>query len=200
MNNKYLNLSSHGEPQPLKNIILVLICIKYFSILFFCNFFLYEILKKMNKNEICNVERFPVAVLLEDEGIPATGDLSTFPGLSSNPKIVADLITLHRDKERQQQMSKTKVIPESVVLAADGKTINFSLTNEIDVQKPELLMEQMGVDRLIRLTYCKASLNSNDGNVMAIFASALEQDMNGADGPALRQTIDSFVVTDQTPK
>lgn len=146
------------------------------------------------------MERFPVAVLLEDEGIPATGDLTTFPGLSSNPKIVADLITLHRDKERQQQATKTKVISDSVVLSADGKTINFSLTNEIDVQKPELLMEQMGVDRLIRLTYCKASLNSNDGNVMAIFASALEQDMKGPDGPALQQTIDSFVVTDQTPK
>jgi hypothetical protein len=72
------------------------------------------------------------------------------------------------------------------------------LKSEIEVQKPELLMEQYGVDRLYRITTAKASLEANDGNIMAVFASALETDFNGPDGVALQQTVDSFVATDQS--
>merc|ERR1712071_274377 len=154
----------------------------------------------MAKAEVVDIERYPIRVLLEDEGIAPVGDLSTFcPGVGNNPKVVAELITLHRDKERQmQQSAKSRLDPDSLALSADGKTLTFTLTNEIDVQKPELLMEQFGIDRLIRITLVKATLNSNDGNLMAIFASALEQDYKGPDGPALQQSIDSFVVTDQS--
>lgn len=153
----------------------------------------------MGKAEVVAIERYPIRVLLEEEGIAPVGDLSTLcPGVGNNPKVVAELITLHRDKERQQQSGKSRLVPDSLVLSADGKTLAFSLTNEIDVQKPELLMEQQGIDRLIRMTLVKATLTSNDGNLMAIFASALEQDYKGPDGPALQQCIDSFVVTDQS--
>ena len=82
-------------------------------------------------------------------------------------------------------------------LSDDGKELYFKLTTEIEVQKPELLMEQYGVSKLYRVTVAKASLNSNDGNIMAVFASALQQDFeNGVDGPALQASVDSFKVTD----
>ncbi len=54
-------------------------------------------------------------------------------------------------------------------------------------------MEQMGVSELNRITLAKATLNSNDGQIMAVFASALEQDFNAEDGPALQESVDSFV-------
>lgn len=69
----------------------------------------------------------------------------------------------------------------------------FNLAQSIDVQKPELLMEQMGVSELNRITVAKATLNSNDGQIMAVFASALEQDFNSEDGPALQESVESFV-------
>ena len=66
------------------------------------------------------------------------------------------------------------------------------------VQKPELLMEQYGISQLFRITVAKATLDSDDGNLFAIFASALEQDYNnGVDGPALVDTVNSFSVTKQ---
>jgi hypothetical protein len=76
----------------------------------------------------------------------------------------------------------------------------FSLSQSIDVQKPELLMEQTGYSELVRLTLAKASLDSNDGQMMAVFASALQQDYAGEDGPALIESVDSFVALDQSNK
>ena len=88
---------------------------------------------------------------------------------------------------------------ESVKVSPDGKELSFKLTTEIEVQKPELLLEQYGVSKLFRITVAKATLNSNDGNIMAVFASALEQDFNnGVDGPALQESVDSFVATAQS--
>jgi hypothetical protein len=78
--------------------------------------------------------------------------------------------------------------------------LNFQLRTEIEVQKPELLMEQYGVSELFRITSAKASLQSNDGNLMAVFASALEQDYKGPDGIALQETVDSFIALDQSQK
>ena len=66
------------------------------------------------------------------------------------------------------------------------------------VQKPELLMEELGVSELFRTTVAKATLTSNDGNMMAVFASALDQDFAGADGVALQKAVDSFVATNQS--
>lgn len=143
----------------------------------------------MAKAEVVAVERFPTRVLLEENGIQATGDLSTFPAIG-DAKAIASLIILRREKDSQNQ--GTRVL-DSVDVSPDGKTITFRLRTEIDVQKPELLLEQMGVSQLFRVTLAKATLNSNDGNIMAIFASALEQDFtNGVDGPALEDTVQSF--------
>ena len=111
------------------------------------------------------------------------------------PKAVANLIILRREKETQKQGIK---VLDSVQVTPDGKELTFRLKTEIEVQKPELLMEEFGISQLFRITIAKATLNSNDGNIMAIFASALEQDFNnGVDGPALEETVKSFKATDQ---
>lgn len=150
----------------------------------------------MAKAEVVAVERFPTRVLLEENGIQATGDLSTFPAIG-DAKAVASLIVLRREKDAQNQ--GTRVL-DSIEVTPDGKTLSFRLKTEIDVQKPELLLEQEGVSELFRVTVAKCTLNSNDGNIMAIFASALEQDFrNGADGPALEDTVQSFEATVQSP-
>ncbi len=148
----------------------------------------------MAKAEVVAVERFPTRVLLEENGIQPTGDLSTFPAIG-DAKAIASLITLRREKD--SQFAGARVL-DNVDVSPDGKTLSFRLRTEIEVQKPELLLEQMGVSQLFRVTVAKATLNSEDGNIMAIFASALEQDFtNGVDGPALEDTVQSFRVTVQ---
>lgn len=59
-------------------------------------------------------------------------------------------------------------------------------------------MEQMGVSELFRTTVAKATLSSKDGQLMAVFASALDQDFGGPDGVALKKAVDSFVAVDQS--
>lgn len=59
-------------------------------------------------------------------------------------------------------------------------------------------MEQMGVTELYRTTVAKATLGSKDGNMMAVFASALDQDYAGPDGVALRKAVDSFAAVEQS--
>lgn len=148
----------------------------------------------MAKAEVVAVERFPTRVLLEENGIQATGDLSTFPAIG-DAKAIASLITLRREKDSPVSGARTM---DAVDVSPDGKTLTFRLRTEIEVQKPELLLEQMGVSQLFRITVAKATLNSEDGNIMAIFASALEQDFtNGVDGPALEDTVQSFQATAQ---
>lgn len=68
------------------------------------------------------------------------------------------------------------------------------------MQKPELLLEQTGVSELVRITLAKATLESQDGQMMAVFASALKQDFEGEDGPALEESVRSFVAVDQSKK
>lgn len=94
-------------------------------------------------------------------------------------------------------MSNSLILPDSVVLSDDRKELFFRVKTEIDVQKPELLMEMYGVDRLFRITEAKASLRSADGNILAVYASALETDFNGPDGAALIETVNSFRATER---
>jgi hypothetical protein len=148
----------------------------------------------MAKAEVVAVERFPTTVLLEENGIQPTGDLSSFPAIG-DATAVANLIVLRRERETQKQGIK---VLDSVQVSPDGKELSFRLKTEIEVQKPDLLMEQYGISQLFRVTVAKATLNSNDGNIMAVFASALEQDFsNGVDGPALEDSVRSFQVTNQ---
>ena len=96
-------------------------------------------------------------------------------------------------------MSNSVIFPDSVGLSDDKKDLSCTSKSEVEVQKPELLLEQYGVSRLFRITLAKASLNSDDGNIMAVFASALEKDFtNGVDGPALEETVKSFFPTKQS--
>jgi hypothetical protein len=135
---------------------------------------------------------YPTRVLLEENGIQATGDLSTFTALG-DPKAVASLLVIRREKETQNKGMKSL---DNVQVSPDGKELTFRLRTEIDVQKPELLLEEYGVSQLFRITVAKATLNSGDGNLLAIFASALESDFNnGVDGPALEEVVNSFVAT-----
>jgi hypothetical protein len=145
----------------------------------------------MAKAEVISVARFPTRVLLEENGIVPEGDLSTFPAIG-DAKTVANLIVLRRENESQSQNQGVQVL-DNIKVTPDGKQLTFRLKTEIEVQKPELLLEQYGVSRLFRVTVAKATLDSNDGNIMAIFASALEQDFNnGMDGPALEESVKSF--------
>jgi hypothetical protein len=132
---------------------------------------------------------------LEDNGIEATGDLSSFP-MIGEPNAIANLLNLRREKDKGGS-SNTKIV-QAEIDPNNDKILRFRIKSEIEVQKPELLMEQYGVERLYRITTAKASLESNDGNLMAVFASALEGDFNGPDGEALEKVVDSFVATDQT--
>mmetsp|Transcript_6269 Transcript_6269/g.8155 ORF Transcript_6269/g.8155 Transcript_6269/m.8155 type:complete len:333 (+) Transcript_6269:93-1091(+) len=152
----------------------------------------------MAKAEVVAVERFPTRVLLEENGIAATGSLATFPDIGE-PAVVAALINLRREKDKPGASKNTIIDPASVSVSADGKELYFKLKTEIDVQKPDLLLEQTGVSRLFRVTLAKVSLEANDGNLLAVFASALESDFdNTTDGEALQRTVDSFHVLEQS--
>jgi hypothetical protein len=132
--------------------------------------------------------------LLEENGIDSSGDLSTFAKIGA-AKAVATLLILRRENETKNLGVK---VLDDAQISPDGKELTFRLRTEIDVQKPELLMEEIGVSQLFRITLAKATLNSNDGNIMAVFASALEIDFaNGVDGPALEDTVKSFVAKNQ---
>ena len=133
---------------------------------------------------------------MEENGIDGSGDLSTFEKIGE-PMAVANLLALRRDRDKPGQ-SNTQILSASY--SEDAKELQFTLKVEIDVQKPELLMQEFGVDRLFRLTAAKASLASNDGQLMAVFASALEQDFKGPDGQALRESVASFAALDQSAK
>jgi hypothetical protein len=120
--------------------------------------------------------------------------LSTFPGLGES-SAVASLIVARREKG--SATTNTQIVPDSLFLSADGKELRFRLRTEIEVQKPELLMEQYGVSALYRITSAKATLRSNDGYLVAVFASGLERDYMGPDGVALERSVSSFEVVDR---
>lgn len=157
----------------------------------------------MAKAEVVAVERFPTAALLEESGIVPMGDLSTFPAIGK-PAAVAELINARRERERQQSAgggtSRTNLVLDSAEVSEDGKTLTFRLRTKIDVQKPELLLEQTGVSELYRITLAKCTLDSGDGNIMAVFASAIETDYDGPDGEGLRRSVDSFRALDRSGK
>jgi len=108
---------------------------------------------------------------------------------------IANLLMLRRERDKPGQ-SNTQILHAE--FSENAKVLNFQMKAEIDVQKPELLIEEFGVDRLFRVTIAKASLESNDGELLAVFASALEQDYQGPDGQALRDSVASFVALDQS--
>ncbi|KAL3777987.1 hypothetical protein ACHAW5_003267 [Stephanodiscus triporus] len=153
----------------------------------------------MSKAEVIAVERFPVRNLLEEEGYAATGDLSTFSSIG-DPTAIATLLLRRREKDKPGTQNSAVLNRDSVSLSPDGRTLTFALRQQISVQKPELLMEELGVSELFRTTVAKCTLASNDGQLMAVFASALDQDFQGPDGMALRKSIDSFMATDQSAK
>lgn len=151
----------------------------------------------MTKAEVVAVERFPTAAFLEEEaGVevrPGDDDLSTFPKLGE-PLAVARLLSQRRERQSGGSAAGvTEVLKDAVRVSDDGETLTFQLRTVVSAQKPELLMEQMGVSELVRTTTAKASLAANDGNLMVCYASGL--DVNAADdGPVLADVVDSFTV------
>jgi len=141
--------------------------------------------------------RFPTRALLEDEGIDASGDLSTFSAIGE-PVAVANLLLRRREKDKPGTQNIAVLVGDSVDLSPDGRTLTFSLKQQINVEKPELLMETMGVSELYRTTVAKATLTSNDGQLLVVFASALDQDFAGPDGVALNKSVNSFTAIDQS--
>lgn len=151
----------------------------------------------MAKAEVIAVERFPVRNLLEEEGYQADGDLSTFSSIG-DPAAIAQLILRRREKDKPGTQNLSQLDRDSVKLSSDGSTMTFSFRQEINVVKPDLLMEEIGQSELFRTTVAKATLASNDGELMAVFASALDQDFAGPDGVALKKSVDSFLATNQS--
>lgn len=154
----------------------------------------------MTKAEVIAVERFPTFVLLEEDGVTVspTDDLSNFSKLGT-PLAIASLLNRKREREKQgstQSSTGTKIVNDSVKLLDDGKSLTFELRTKIDVQKPELLMEQMGVSELTRITLAKATIVDGEegvGQMMVVYASALDTDFYKDDGLALQESIDSFI-------
>ena len=142
-------------------------------------------------------KRFPTRALLEEEGYEASGDLSTFSSIG-DPAAVANLLLRRREKDKPGTQNTAVLLRDSVSLSPDGTTLTFTLRQQINVEKPELLLETMGVSELYRTTVAKATLASKDGQMMAVFASALDQDFSGPDGVALRKAVDSFMAMDQS--
>lgn len=134
-------------------------------------------------------------MLLEENGIDATGSLVTFRDFGE-PSAIASLLNQRREKDKPGEQSPTQIV--GARYSEDGKTLQFQTRSEIKAQKPELLMETYGVDRLFRITEAKASLESNDGFLLGVFASALEQDFLGPDGVALQDAVKSFKPYPQT--
>merc|ERR1711862_231822 len=124
------------------------------------------------------------------------GDMSTFESIGDQTGQTIAAMLLRRREKGTQNIAKLN--KDSVSLTSDGRTITFRATQQINVEKPELLMEEMGVSELYRTTVAKATLSSMDGNLIAVFASALDQDFAGPDGVALQKSIDSFLATDQS--
>jgi len=149
----------------------------------------------MSKAEVIAVERFPIRVLLEEAGVAPDAireaELNRIEKIGT-PQTVAELLALRRDRDKSGSSNRSVVQRDSIKVSDDGKTISFALRVQIDVQKPELLMEQMGVSELYRDTLGKATLEGDDGYIMAVFGSALETDFGGVDGVALRDSVDSF--------
>lgn len=164
----------------------------------------------MAKAEVIAIERYPFMVLLQEEGgmtMPINdkdpnNPIRTFSEIGK-ADYIAEWIALRRDRDRQSQsttanLSATKIVPGSVQLLDNDQILQFELRTDINVQKPDLLLEQTGSDQLIRKTLARATLKSQDGQLMAVFASALSQDWEGEDGKAMRVAVGSFTATNRS--
>ena len=145
----------------------------------------------MASASVIAVERFPVKSLLDEAGIASGGDLTTFGGIGIGAEKLAELLNLRRERERNNSKARTLVVKGSPVLEESEGTLKFQLRSDIDVQKPELLLEQEGVSELVRFTDAKAVLKR--GEMYVIYAGALQQ-YQKSEGEALREAVSSFVV------
>ncbi|GMH62370.1 hypothetical protein TrRE_jg12110, partial [Triparma retinervis] len=127
---------------------------------------------QMKKASVIAVERFPTKTLLEEAGIASSGDLSTFPSISINAAKLADLLNARREKERGASAKARSVVQPSSASFVSDTELRFRLRADIDVQKPELLMEQEGVSELIRYTDAKALLTKSGESHHAALQSA----------------------------
>eukprot|EP00520_Triparma_pacifica_P011121 CAMPEP_0118641946 /NCGR_PEP_ID=MMETSP0785-20121206/5579_1 /TAXON_ID=91992 /ORGANISM="Bolidomonas pacifica, Strain CCMP 1866" /LENGTH=206 /DNA_ID=CAMNT_0006533477 /DNA_START=164 /DNA_END=781 /DNA_ORIENTATION=- len=129
---------------------------------------------QMKKASVIAVERFPTKTLLDEASISSSGNLSTFPAISLDAAKIAELLNNRREKERgATAKARSVVVPSSPTFINDTE-LRFRLRADIEVQKPDLLMEQEGVSELIRYTDAKALLTKG-GEMYVIYASALAQ-------------------------
>ena len=142
---------------------------------------------QMERASVVAVERFPVKSLLDEASISSKGDLSTFETIGISAGNFADLLNERREKERNSK-AKAVVIEGTASFPAPGE-LRFRLRSDINVQKPDLLLEQQGVRELVRYTDAKALLVR--GEMFVVYASALAQ-YDNVDGALLRQAVDSF--------
>jgi len=147
----------------------------------------------MASASVIAVERFPVKSLLDEAGIASGGDLTSFRGLGIGAEKLAELLNLRREKERNNSKARTLVMKEGGnTPMLENETLRFQLRSDIDVQKPELLLEQEGVSELVRFTDAKALIKK--GEMYVIYGGALRQFYEKEEGEALKDAVASFTV------
>ncbi|GMH55795.1 hypothetical protein TL16_g01994 [Triparma laevis f. inornata] len=147
----------------------------------------------MASASVIAVERFPVKSLLDEAGIASGGDLTSFGGLGIGAEKLAELLNLRREKERNNSKARTLVMKEGGnAPMLENETLRFQLRSDIDVQKPELLLEQEGVSELVRFTDAKALIKK--GEMYVIYGGALRQFYEKEEGEALKDAVASFTV------
>ena len=150
----------------------------------------------MGTASVIAVERIPVKALLEEAGIDSSGDLASFDAIGIDAGKMAELLNARREKEKGSAKARTIVVSKTPAFAAGGRTrlLTFQLRTDIDVQKPELLMEQEGVSELVRFTDAKATINGK-GDMLVIYAGALNQYYQKEEGAMLRESVRTFQIS-----
>lgn len=75
----------------------------------------------------------------------------------------------------------------------------FDFLTDIRVQRPDLLMEELGVRELKRRTRARALLAGPGDKVVVAWAGAMSRDWDRGYGELLDQIIGSVAVTQQQP-
>lgn len=150
----------------------------------------------MGTASVIAVERIPVRALLEEAGIDSSGDLTSFSSIGIDAGKMAELLNVRREKEKGNAKARTFVVSQTPAFSDSGGPVSltFQLRTDIDVQKPELLMEQEGVSELVRFTDAKATVNSK-GDMLIIYAGALNQYYQKEEGAMLRESVRTFQIS-----
>jgi hypothetical protein len=75
-----------------------------------------------------------------------------------------------------------------------GVLAQFDFITDIKVQRPDLLMEELGVRELKRRTRGRAVLTGEGDKILVAWAGALSKDWDRGFGPLLDEVLDSVTL------